>query len=120
MTDIETRLAHIEKMLQDILRIVQSNHYNTVTIYRRTAALALMVEAVGEGREPRITKSMRAEIDASLNPKEFSDLATNDPDAFIHRYGKMVYSNWQKSGMEGVLPIGDFAPTKTEYKKKMQ
>lgn len=118
--DIKKQIDELNEKLDRILEMVESNHQNTVTVYRRTSALAQMVEALAEGREPRITRAMRAEIDASLNPKDFVQLAENDPDAFVHRYGKQVYNSWKTSGLSAILPIGDLAPTKSEYKKRMQ
>lgn len=114
MTDVDT-LKTIEEKLDALLRLEQMNANNIYALYRRTTALAHMVEAVAEGREPRLPQTIRAEIDASLNADAFEQMARQDASEFIRRYGKQVLEVLQKQGVDAISRIGDFAPLKSEH-----
>jgi len=111
---MEDALKAIEKKLDELLELERVNARNIGTLYRRTTALAHMVEAVAEGREPRLPKTIRAEIDASLNPKYFSELATKDKSEFLRLYGQQVLEILQQQGVEAISRMGDFSPLKSE------
>lgn len=111
MTDT---LKSIEQKLDALLEISHSNSRNIYALYRRTTALAHMMESLAEGREPRVPKTMRAEIDASLHPDYFENLAHDDRAEFVHRYGEAVLEVLQKRGIDAITKIGDFAPLKSE------
>lgn len=111
MTKDET-LARIEAKLDELMQVQQMNARNIFTLYRRTTALAHMVEAAAEGREPRLPMIMRAEIDASLDAEAFENLAHKDKDEFVRRYGDVVLNVLQGQGVEAISKIGEFAPPK--------
>ncbi len=64
---------------------------------------------------PRLPKTIRAEIDASLNAEAFEQMARQDPAEFTHRYGDQVLEILQKQGVNAISRIGDFAPLKSEH-----
>ncbi|MCI5049758.1 MAG: hypothetical protein MRY32_05440 [Rickettsiales bacterium] len=107
-------LTSIESKLDELLELQKMNARNIYTLYRRTTALAHMVEALSDGQEPRLPKTLRAEIDASLSPEYFSDLAERDKDEFTRRYGEQVFEILKKKGIDSITKIGEFAPTKHE------
>lgn len=104
----------IESKLDELLEISQQNARNMVVLYRRTTALALMMEALAEERQAPIPRVIRAEIDASLYPEEFENLARSDSDEFITRYGEDVLKVFQKNGLDGIGRLSDFAPSKKD------
>lgn len=104
----------LEKKLDELLEISQQNSRNMVVLYRRTTALALMMEALAEERQAPIPKVIRAEIDASLYPEEFENLARSDAKEFITRYGEDVLKVYQKKGLDGIGRLSDFAPSKMD------
>ncbi len=116
----QPHLARLEEKLDQLIRMTEENIHNTAVVYRRTTALAQMVEALAEGREPRLTRNMRAEIDASLHGEEFAQMMQSDPEAFIRLYGKEVYELCRDRGKGGILTMGNLAPSRGELKKKMQ
>lgn len=111
---MEERLANIESKLDQLLKLAQMNANNIFALYRRTTALALMVEAVAEGREPRLPKVLRAEIDASIDAESFEVLARQDAAEFTRRYGEGVLEVLQKQGADAITKVGEFAPLKSE------
>ena len=117
---IDKRLDAIEKKLNRLLRVAESNAQSINTLYRRSIALAQMIEATHEGREPAVTRALRSEIDASLRPNEFLDLARRDPGEFIERYGEQLLQQVLRFGIDGVGTMGEIAPKKTIAKKKLQ
>ena len=112
MTD-ETH-ASIHEKLDELLKLERSNANNIFALYRRMTALAHMVEAVADGREPRLPKVLRAEIDASINPDIFEELGKKDPEEFKRRYGDMVLDVLNRQGIDAITKIGEFAPMKSE------
>lgn len=110
--DITDHLERIESKLDELLKTQHMNAHNIFTLYRRTAALAHMVEAAAEGREPRLPKILRAEIDASLDAEAFENLALKDREEFVRRYGETVLKVLQGQGIEAISKIGEFAPLK--------
>ncbi len=107
-------LKRIEDKLDKLLEQEQLNGRNIYALYRRTTALAHMVEAASEGKEPRLPKTLRAEIDASLNPEWFSELAQKDSAEFIHRYGEGVLELLRARGIDVITKMNDFAPSKAK------
>jgi hypothetical protein len=110
-----SELSQIEAKLDELLQIERMNARNIFTLYRRMTALAHMVEAVSDGREPRLPKVVRAEIDASVNPEAFEELARKDKQEFTHRYGEDVYNLLQRQGIDSISKIGEFAPARQEF-----
>lgn len=117
---VEKRLDALEKKINRLLRLAEGNAQAINTLYRRTIALAQMMEAMHEGREPRVTRSLRSEIDASLHPEEFLELARRDPHEFIERYGQALLQQVLQMGIEGVGTMGELAPKKALGRKKLQ
>jgi hypothetical protein len=116
----EKRLDALEKKLNRLLRLAEGNAQAINTLYRRSIALAQMMEALHEGREPRVTRALRSEIDASLHPEEFLELARRDPHEFIDRYGEQLLQQVLQMGIEGVGTMGELSPKKSIGKKKLQ
>lgn len=114
-TSTSITLTSIEEKLDALLRLEQMNANNILALYRRTTALAHMVEAVAEGREPRLPQTIRAEIDASLNADAFEQLARQDLPEFLRRYGQGVLDVLQKQGVTAITRIGELAPLKSEH-----
>lgn len=111
----DDRLQSIEEKLDRLLKLAQMNANNIFALYRRTTALAHMVEAAADGREPRLPKTIRAEIDASLNEDAFEQLARQDAPEFVRRYGEEVLNVLQQRGVQAITRIGEFAPLKSEH-----
>ena len=103
-----------DEKLDRLIELEEMNARNIYALYRRTTALAHMVEAVADGKEPRLPKVLRAEIDASLNPDAFEALADKDADEFTRRYGEDVLNVLRTKGVDVITKIGDFAPLKSE------
>lgn len=112
MTDA---LKDIEEKLDRLLKLTQTNSNNIQALYRRSTALAHMVETIAAGREPRLPKTMRAEIDASVMPDVFELLARQDPTEFVRRYGHDVLDIFNKQGIEAITTMGDLTPSKHEH-----
>ncbi len=106
----------IHQKLDALLALEKRNATNIIALYRRMTALAYMVEAVAEGREPRMPKVLRAEIDASLHPELFLELADKDKPEFLRRYGEVVLNVLRTQGIDAISKIGEFAPTANETK----
>ncbi|MBY0355645.1 MAG: hypothetical protein K2Q12_07945 [Rickettsiales bacterium] len=119
-TPLDKRLEAMEKKLSRILRLAENNAQAINTLYRRTIALAQMVEALHNQQEPRVTRALRSEIDASLRPEEFIDLARRDPAEFMERYGEALLQQVLRLGIDGVGTMGELAPQKAMTKKKLQ
>ena len=111
---MDEKLQQIEDKLDRLLKLAQMNANNIFALYRRTTALAHMVEAVADGREPRLPKTIRAEIDASIDAENFEILARQDAAEFTRRYGEGVLEVLQKQGVDAITKIGEFAPLKSE------
>ena len=107
-------MSELEAKLDALLELERMNARNIFALYRRTTALAHMVEAVADGQEPRLPKTIRAEIDASINPEVFEQLAREDKDEFLRRYGQEVLNVLQQKGIDAISKIGDFAPLKSQ------
>lgn len=103
-----------DEKLDRLIELEEMNARNIYALYRRTTALAHMMEAVADGSEPRLPKVLRAEIDASLNPDLFETLADKDEMEFTRRYGQAVLEVLRSKGVEAITKIGDFAPMKSE------
>ena len=112
MTDSDA--MSMEEKLDRLLELQEQTSRNIYALYRRTTALAHMMEALSDGAEPRLPKTMRAEIDASLNPDYFEQLAKKDSAEFIRRYGEQVLDVLQMQGIAAITRIGEFAPLKSE------
>ena len=110
----DPEMTSIHAKLDELLKLERMNANNIFALYRRTTALAHMVEAIADGREPRLPKTIRAEIDASINPDAFESLGMKDAPEFIRRYGEMVLDVLRKQGIDAITKIGDFAPLKSE------
>ena len=106
----DTRLKALEDKVDMLLKLAQQNANNLITIYRRTTALAHMIEAVAGHREPRLPLVVRAEIDASLDPVNFANLAQEDPEEFKARYGELVLEILKQYGMDAISKIGELTP----------
>lgn len=107
----------LEQKLDELLELERMNARNIFALYRRTTALAHMVEAVADGREPRLPRTLRAEIDASLDAESFEALAREDEAEFLRRYGQEVLDILRRRGVDVITKIGDFAPLKSETMK---
>lgn len=107
----ESRLKAIEEQLEELIKLTRSNQHNTHAIYRRTTALAYMLERIASHSEVQIPKIIRAEIDASLHPDLFVELAKKDEAEFIRRYGDITLKVLREKGIESISRIGDFAPS---------
>lgn len=103
----------LEAKLDELLELERLNARNIFALYRRTTALAHMVEAVADGREPRLPRVMRAEIDASVNPEAFEHLALQDKEEFLRRYGQGVLDVLHRHGIDAITKIGEFAPLRS-------
>lgn len=117
---VDKRLDALEKSVNRLLRLAEGNAQAINALYRRSIALAQMIEALHEKREPRVTRALRSEIDASLHPEEFLELARRDPHEFVERYGQHLLQQVLQLGMEGVGTMGELAPKKSIGKRKLQ
>jgi hypothetical protein len=114
------QLNRVEAKLDAMIQLMQQNQINIAALYRRTAALAHMIEATSEGNQPRLTKVLRAEIDASLEPEMFQELAEQDPDEFINRYGEETLKVVTEMGFHAISTIGELEPSKETIKRTLQ
>lgn len=119
-TQTDKKLEMLDKKLNRLLQLAEGNAQAINTLYRRSIALAQMIEALHEGKEPRLTRALRSEIDASLHPEEFLGLARRDPHEFIERYGQQLLQQVLQLGLDGVGTMGELAPKKALGKKKLQ
>lgn len=103
----DARLKSIEEKLDALLHLSQQNANNIIAVYRRTTALAYMIEALSQRGELQTPTVMRAEIDASLNPEEFAALYDKDPDEFVKRYGPGVKEIVAHYGAEAISTMGE-------------
>lgn len=111
----EPSLASLEKKLDQLLELERMNAQNIFTLYRRTTALAHMMEMIAQGKEPRLPMVVRAEIDASVNPEYFIAMATEDKAEFIRRYGQSVLDILNKHGIDAISKIGEFSPPNSDH-----
>ncbi len=113
LEDLEAQLAHVTELLEQTLG-------NTVVLYKRMGALAYMVECLAEQKQPSMTDAMRAEVDATLYPDEFADLAVKDPDEFCARYGDKVHARVMEHGVESICRFGELSAHQKLSKRKLQ
>lgn len=107
-------LKRLEQKIDELIQMQKVSTHNIYALYRRTTALAHMLEATSEGKEPRLPKTLRAEIDASLNPEWFVQLAEQDKSEFVRRYGDEVFDLLMQHGVGVISKMQDFAPGKSE------
>ncbi len=88
-------------------KLLEAQHRNILVLYRRTTALALMLEAISKDEKLKMPKVIRAEIDASLFPNEFITLAEKDPAEFKLRYGHTAYDVLIKQGLDAIGRVHD-------------
>jgi hypothetical protein len=88
-------------------KLLEAQHRNILVLYRRTTALALMLEAISKDEKLKMPKVIRAEIDASLRPEEFVNLAEKDPAEFKLRYGQTAYDVLMKQGIDAIGRVYD-------------
>ncbi|GEM_PF-1801379 len=112
--DVLQRIDALERKIDRLTELVANESRNMVALYRRSTALMHMVESVADGQEPRLPKVVRAEIDASISPDAFIELAEKDEEEFIRRYGQEVLKVLKERGIEVITRIGEFAPLKSE------
>jgi hypothetical protein len=107
----DARLKRLEDKLDQLIELEKQNANNIRAVYRRTTALAYMIEAAGG--EVRMPSVIRAEIDASLDKESFAALAKNDPQEFVARYGEAVLEILRTYGVQAVSTMGQLTePTK--------
>lgn len=107
-------MKELEKKIDQLLELEKMNARNIYALYRRTTALAHMMEMIAQGKEPRLPMVVRAEIDASVNPEYFEELAKEDKKEFVRRYGQSVLDILNKHGIDAITKIGEFAPPRNE------
>lgn len=112
MSDVLEILKRIEQRQEEMARALDSVRHDLVTVYRRTTVLAQMIDAVWQCREPRMPATLRAEIDASLHPEEFIELAAKDPEEFTRRYGAATLTVLKDLGLNGITRLGELAPAR--------
>jgi hypothetical protein len=104
---IDHRLEELARQNQRLLELMENQSRNLMVLYRRTTALALMLEALSKQESMQVPRAIRAEIDASLRPEEFALLAKQDAEEFKSRYGEQTYQIMQERGIEAISRIGD-------------
>lgn len=102
-TKLDQLLANQAKMQQ----LLEAQYRNILVLYRRTTALALMLEAISKDEKLKMPKVIRAEIDASLHPEEFVALAQQDAAEFKNRYGQIAYDVLTKQGLDAIGRVHD-------------
>lgn len=110
----EEKLDQLLTQQQQMLEMLKSQSHNILVLYRRTTALALMLEAISKDEKLKMPKVIRAEIDASLRPEEFVILAEQEPDEFKKRYGETVYKIWQTKGLNAISRLGEMVHIETK------
>lgn len=103
---------------QTMQKTIDNMANNVLVLYRRTTALALMLETMSKQEGMRMPKVIRAEIDATLHPEEFRELADKDPEEFRHQYGDTTYKILLKQGVDAICRLQDI--TQTTKKEKLQ
>lgn len=103
----EEKLDQLLASQAQMQKLLEAQHRNILVLYRRTTALALMLEAVSKDEKMRMPKVIRAEIDASLRPEEFVNLAEKDAEEFKKRYGQTAYDVLIKQGLDAIGRVGD-------------
>lgn len=104
---MEQKLDQLLAQQQQMQKLLESQHRNILVLYRRTTALALMLEAISKDEKLKMPKVIRAEIDASLHPDEFVALAEQDSQEFIARYGQTAYEVLNKQGLDAIGRVSD-------------
>ncbi len=110
----EEKLDHILDRQEKMQKMLESQHRNLLVLYRRTTALALMLEAISKDEKLKMPKVIRAEIDASLRPEEFVALAEQDPEEFKSRYGAIAFDVLMNQGLDAIGRVGDITPQPNE------
>ena len=115
---MQDKLEQLLAQQQQMLELLKSQSRNMRVLYRRTTALALMLEAISKDERLKMPKVIRAEIDASLRPQEFEALAREDPEEFKKRYGEIAYKVITERGMDFIGRVDDI--TTLEDKQTIQ
>lgn len=118
MTNENKLLEQLLENQQAMQKTIDDMANNVLVLYRRTTALALMLETMSQQEGLRMPKVMRAEIDASLRPDAFRELAEKDPEEFRRHYGETTYKVYRTHGIEAICRLHDI--TKTPDKEKLQ
>lgn len=113
LEDMEAQLAHMTELLEQTLG-------NTVVLYKRMGALAYMVDCLAEQQQPQMTDAMRAEVDATLYPEEFAELAVRDAGEFVNRYGERIYERVLEHGADSICRFGELSAHRKLSKRKLQ
>lgn len=108
---LEQKLDRMLALQESMMQQLQSQSNNVLVLYRRTTALALMLETIAKKDDLKMPKIIRAEIDASLRPDEFEQLAKQDQDEFITRYGETTLKILKEQGMNAISRIGELTDT---------
>lgn len=116
----EEKLNQILAQQEKMQKLLEAQHRNILVLYRRTTALALMLEAISKDEKLKMPKIIRAEIDASLYPEEFTALAEQDPEEFKRRYSQTAYDVLTKLGLEAIGRVSDLPPPPPEKKATIQ
>ncbi len=107
--NVSTGMQQMLQLQAEMLQTLQMQSNNILVLYRRTTALALMLEAIAKKEDLKMPKVIRAEIDASLYPDRFMDLAQKDQDEFIARYGESTLKTLNEQGMHAISKIGELS-----------
>jgi hypothetical protein len=116
----DKRLHAIERTLQQILDAQNLHNDNLAVVYKRVSLLGHMIEAVSQNKEPRVTETLRAEIDYTVHTEEFLALFDKDPEEFIKSYGEEIFKILRADRENGLRRFGKLAPARASAKKKLQ
>lgn len=116
----EERIRALEAQVEQLTRLQEQTLGNTVILYKRINVLAQMIEALGAGTLPLPTRSMRAEIDASLQPEAFMELFRRDAQEFTRRYGEDIFEQVLTHGERAICRFGELANATHRDKASLQ
>ena len=103
----DEKLTLLLKQQGELFQVLQLQQQNLHVLYRRTTVLAHMLDALAKQGDVAVPRTIRAEIDASLRPEEFAELAKEDEAEFIRRYGMQTLEIMKKHGLSAISTVGD-------------
>tara|TARA_B100001123_G_scaffold429828_1_gene548884 strand:+ start:1012 stop:1359 length:348 start_codon:yes stop_codon:yes gene_type:complete len=109
----DARLTRLEEKVDKLLELQKQNANNIIAVYRRTTALAYMLEAGLNPGQMRMPSVIRAEIDATLDAEAFEALAKQDPAEFMARYGEAVLEIVRSHGVRAISTMGELTQVDT-------
>ena len=112
-SELEEKLKHMTALLEQTLS-------NSVVLYKRTAALAHMIEQLAQHHYPQMTYAMRAEIDVTLHKDDVEALHMHDPEEFKKRYGETIFEHVKKEGIDTICRFGELSQHQTPQKRALQ